>query len=99
MVKNDQSELEHRTSKSRFIRTSGRQIPQQLSKIERRERRIREIREKLHRSRPQGDFEDIDNDPKAQYNMGKSQNSPVHIPSFLAKNSDDPAIAVSSVIF
>lgn len=42
-----QSELEHRTSKARYIRTTGRSIPQELLKIERRERRIRMIREKM----------------------------------------------------
>jgi len=36
------------------------------------------------------------NDPGAQYNMGKSQKFPVHIPTFLQRNEGDPAIKVSS---
>jgi hypothetical protein len=89
-----QSELEHRTSKTRSTRTSGRLIPQQLSKIERRQRRIHTLREKLDRSALKME-PDVVNDLRAQYNMGKSQNSPVHLPSFLQKNEGDPAVKVS----
>jgi len=42
-----QSELEHRTSKARFLRTSGQLIPQQLSRIEQRQRHITMICENL----------------------------------------------------
>ena len=94
-----QSELEHRTSKARYTRTTGRLIPRELSKIERRERRIRMIREKMHRSVLQTDLEEIVNDPRAQYNMGKTQNSPVHVPTFLQKNDGDPAVKVSGPCF
>ena len=91
-----QSELEHRTSKARYLRTPGRSIPKELSKIERRERRIRMIREKMHHSAFQTDQkEEIGNDLRAQYNMGKTQNSPVHVPTFLQKNDGDPAVRVS----
>jgi hypothetical protein len=94
-----QSELEHRTSKARFLRTSGRLIPQQLSRIERRERHITMIRENLHplHSSPyQTAPEDVVDDPGEQYNMGKSQKFPVHIPTLLQKNEGDPAVKVSS---
>jgi hypothetical protein len=92
-----QSEREHRTSKARFVRTSGRSIPCQIAKIETRERRIRMIRDKLRHpsARPPAEPDDIINDPQVQYNMGKSQKSPVHIPTFLRKNADDPAVKVS----
>jgi hypothetical protein len=92
-----QGELEHRTSKSRVIRTSGRLIPQQLSKIELRERRIRALREKMRRSPIQTDSDIALNDPRAQYNMGKTQNSPVHLPTFLQKNDGDIAIKVNNI--
>lgn len=91
-----QSELEHKISKARFIRTSGRSIPEQISKIELRQRRIRMIREKMHRPNlhSQNEPDDLINDPRAQYNMGKTQKSPVHVPTFLRKNDGDPAIKV-----
>lgn len=98
-VDQHQSELEHRTSKARYVRTTGRSIPRELSKIERRERRIRLIREKMRRSVAPTDLEEIINDPRAQYNMGKTQNSPVHIPTFLQKNDGDPAVKVSGSWF
>jgi len=95
-ISGHQSELEHRTSKARFARTSGRLIPLQLSKIERRQRNIRAIREKLHRtSQTKPDLEDVANDPRVQYNIGKTQNTPIHVPTFLQKNDGDPATKVS----
>jgi hypothetical protein len=93
-----QSELEHRTSKARFSRTNGRLIPMQLSKIERRQSRIRRIRETTQQPLHQTDVNDNLTDPRAQYNMGKTQNSPVHLPTFLHKNNDDPAIKVSRAV-
>jgi len=68
----------------------------QLSKIERRQSRIRRIREKTQQPPLQTDAEDTLTDPKARYNIGKTQNSPVHLPTFLQKNDGDPAIKVSS---
>jgi hypothetical protein len=95
-----QSELEHRTSKARFLRTSGQLIPQQLSRIERRQRHITTIRENLrhplHSSPSQAAAEDVVDDPGEQYNMGKSQKFPVHIPTLLQKNEGDPAVKVNS---
>jgi hypothetical protein len=66
-------------------------MPQQLSRIERRQRRIDMIRERLHRS-PVSD--PLINDPRMQYNIGQSQKCSVHIPTFLEKNKGDPAIKV-----
>jgi hypothetical protein len=93
----DQSELEHRTSKARFLRMNGQSIPLQLSKIERRQRCIRAIRENMG-SPTQTKREDIVDDPHAQYSIGKTQNLPVHIPTFLQKNEGDPAINVSGIL-
>lgn len=85
-----QPEREHITSKDRFDRTSGREINSQMAKIEQRERRLSGIRERSGRSPP----EKIVNDPQVQYNIGKTQNSPVHLPTFLQRNDRDPAIKV-----
>ena len=93
-----QSEREHRTSKGRYLRTSGRSIPQQLAKIEQRQRYIRMIRENLNLSHPQRDPESVIVDPNARYNMGTSQKFPVHIPTFLQRNEGDPAIKVRTPI-
>jgi hypothetical protein len=92
-----QSEREHQTSKGRFLRTSGRSISQQLSKIDRRQHRVRMIRETLNGPFPQVEHDDLANDPRSQYNMGTSQNFPVHIPTFLQKNDGDPAVKVNAI--
>jgi hypothetical protein len=59
------------------------------------------IRERLNRpklgSPSEIESEDVTHDPGVQYNMGKSQKCPVHIPTFLQKNEGDPAIKVNSL--
>jgi|ERR1700722_4323587 len=89
-------ELEHRTSKARFTRTNARSVPAQLSRIEQRERRIHTIRNNMRRShpRPRSDTEDVASNPHVQYNIGQTQNSPIHVPTFLQKNEGDPAVKV-----
>jgi len=91
----NQSEREHRTSKGRFLRTNGRLIPQQLSRIEQRQRRIRMIHEKLNGLPLQIEPEDVNINLEIRYNMGTSQKFPVHIPTFLQRNQGDPAVKVS----
>ena len=94
-----QSEREHRTSKARFLRTNGRAIPQQLAGTERRERRISMIRENLDRRPSQIEPDVITNDPRVRYNMGTSEKSSVHIPTFLQRNQGDPAVKVNNFLF
>jgi hypothetical protein len=53
------------------------------------------IRENLDGPRSEIELEENTNDPGAQYNMGKSQKFPVHIPTFLQRNGGDPAIKVN----
>jgi len=47
-------------------------------------------------SPPEIEPEDVAHDPGVQYNIGRSQKCPVHIPTFLQKNEGDPAIKVGS---
>lgn len=93
-----QGELEHRTSKVRYPRTSGRAFTLQLSKIERRQRQIRQIRQKMdsqqaHKLRAESHDDEASNS-RLQYNIGKNQNSPLHLPTFLQRNEGDPALKV-----
>ena len=94
-----QSEQEHRTSKARFLQTNGRAIPQQLAGTERWQRRISMIHENLDHHPSQTEPDVITNDPGVQYNMGTSEKSSVHIPTFLQQNQGDPAVKVSNLIF
>lgn len=101
-----QGELEHRTPKSRYGRTSKKQFVQQLTQIERREARIQRIRSKIKSRQsllcpPSGsilhepEFIPCSGELHTQYHVGKSQNEPVSLPSFLLNNVGDPAIKVS----
>jgi hypothetical protein len=95
-----QSEREHRTSKARFLRTSGRSIPKQLSGIERKQHRIRTIRRNLDGCLPQVEPEPlVCNESAVQYDVGKSEKFSVHIPMFLQKNEGDPAVKVNNLLF
>ncbi|KAI0058498.1 hypothetical protein BV25DRAFT_1810603 [Artomyces pyxidatus] len=90
-------ELEHKTSKMRYLRTSHRTIPLQLSQIETRERRIRRIRETVNRRRSIPEQPDVVDDLQARYSTGKTQNHPIHVPSFLFARAGDPAVEDFSV--
>jgi hypothetical protein len=92
-----QGELEHRSVKSRYARTSRKGFLRQLAQIERRQARIRRIHEKHQASnRPVNPFNP--GSPNEHHNIGKSQNQPENIPLFLRKHSGDPAIAVCGVL-
>jgi hypothetical protein len=88
-----QAELEHRNPKSRYARTSKKGFLKQLTQIDRRQARIRRLREELVRANklPQ---EALASDPEAPYNIGKSQNHSVDLTQFLQANTDDPATKV-----
>lgn len=91
---NGKSELEHRTSKARYRRTSRKDFVKQMTQIERRQTRIRRIREKLAHTEYARD-EDASTSPGAHHHIGKSQNNPEHFGRFLERNSGDPAIKVA----
>lgn len=90
-----QGELEHRTPKTRYSRTSRKGFLKQMTQIERRQARIHRIREKLGVSYLPP--EPIANDAaslNAHYHIGKSQNESKHIVLFVQNNRGDPAVKV-----
>jgi hypothetical protein len=88
-----QAELEHRTPKSRYRRTSRKGFTKQLAQIERRQARIRRLSEQLAGNSKAG-LEMIPHNPDEHYNVAKSQNHPVNITQFVQKHAGDPAIVV-----
>jgi hypothetical protein len=88
-----QGELEHRSAKSRYARTSRKGFTHQLAQIERRQARIRRIRDR-HKTANQPDAEIPPGMPNVHHVIGKSQNQPESIPTFLQKHAGDPAISV-----
>jgi hypothetical protein len=90
-----QSELEHRTPKSHYTRTSRKNFEKQLSQIERRQARIRRIRQRINEIRKIDLQPDKRPDSSAiRYHIGKSQNNPIILGSFLRENRSDPALQV-----
>ena len=95
----NQTELEHRTPKSRYIRTSRKFFEKQLSQIERRQTRIRRIRQKIDGIRSIRLQPDKRPDSSAiKYHIGKSQNNPIILGSFLRENRSDPALQVVAFV-
>jgi hypothetical protein len=87
--------LEHRTAKSRYIRTNRKGTTLQLAQIERREARIRRIREKISAVGNSVDHEEYHpGTPNAHHIIGKSQARPENIFLFQRNHAGDPAAAV-----
>lgn len=63
-----------------------------MTQLERRQARIRRMKQKLQSTRPPP--EHIATDPDACYHIGASQNRHQHIGTFLLENEGDPAIKV-----
>jgi hypothetical protein len=92
-----QGELEHRTPKARYKRTSRKAAIKQLTQIERRQERIRRIRLRLRTQAGETSTggSDAATSPSARYHLGRTQNYPENIPLFLQKHAGDPAIKVA----
>src|ERR1700749_20611 len=65
-------ELEHRSPKARYTRTSHKGFIKQMTQIERRQARIRRIRAK-HQQTGNSSNEDVARSPEAHHIIGKSQ--------------------------
>ena len=92
-----QGELEHRNAKSRYKRTSKKSFTKQMAQIERRQKRIRRIRQKILKEG--GDLSGIRDEVKiknldAQHHIGSSENLHQDIGLFLREREGDPAVKV-----
>lgn len=93
-----QGELEHRTPKARYPRTSRKFFVGQLTNIDRRETRLRRIRGRLSRSL------ETQQDPTSRaaeehHHIGTSEASYEHIGTFLRSGAGDPALKVKTFLF
>ncbi|RDB17006.1 hypothetical protein Hypma_002060 [Hypsizygus marmoreus] len=88
-------ELEHRTPKGRYRRTSKKAYKKQLAQIERHQARIRHIRQKLSMHAPpipDNASPILSGNADEHHHIGITENNPQHIGTFLSDNSGDPAI-------
>jgi hypothetical protein len=94
-----QGELEHRTSKARYGRTSRKDYIKQMTRLERRQNRLRHIRDKLGTQKVVMEDEAASTGtPDLHHYIGKSQNTPLHIGTYLQRYANDPAIKVSHLL-
>ena len=89
-----QGELEHRSPKGRYRRTDRKLFVKQLTRIERRQTRIRRIANKVV-YRPHTEIAELARSPHVHYHIGSTQKYPVHIGTYLRTHEGDPAIKVS----
>lgn len=90
-----QGELEHRRPKARFSRTDKKDFIKQMTRIERRETRLRRIRAKLGMPARSRNVNSTGSKAlKGHYHIGESENVYQHIGTFLRNNAGDPAIKV-----
>lgn len=90
-------ELEHRSPKSRYLRTSRKDFEKQLGCIERRQARIRRIRQKFNKSNTTCRELIDEKGPESwesTYHIGKTQNHPVDLVVFAQEKRHDPAAKV-----
>jgi hypothetical protein len=83
--------------KARFSRTSRKHFIKQLTRIERRQARLRRIRQRYKES-GRAAREEVPISPELHHVIGRSQNYPEHIPSFLQNNANDPAVKVDGIL-
>lgn len=88
-----QGELEHRNSKARYRRTDRKTVVKQLTQIERRQARIRRIRQK-HQAATKITNENVANTPEEHHHIGKSEKCFEEVGDFLRLHSGDPAVKV-----
>lgn len=67
--------------------------------IERRQTRIRRIRDRNFHVEDREAMADTATTPRSHYSIGKTENFPEHIGQFFQKNSDDPAVQVWFSLF
>lgn len=88
-----QGELEHRSSKSWYIRTSQKGFLKQITGIERCQTRLKQIHERLQLSSVQP-HKDVPISFESHHVIGQTQNSPVDLGPFVHNHINDPAINV-----
>ncbi|KIK35174.1 hypothetical protein CY34DRAFT_56217, partial [Suillus luteus UH-Slu-Lm8-n1] len=84
-------ELEHRSPKARYRRTDRKSFIKQLTRIERRQARIRRIGDTIVH-RPHVEISEMARSPQAHHHIGLTQKYPIHIGSYLVSHPGDPAI-------
>ncbi|KAF8151198.1 hypothetical protein BJ912DRAFT_869512 [Pholiota molesta] len=87
-------ELEHRSPKSRYLRTSRKNFEKQLTQIERRQARIRRIRQKFNEADKVQTVLKHEKGPESSacdYHIGKTQNHPFNLDVFARESRYDPA--------
>jgi hypothetical protein len=81
----------------RYKRTDRKEFVKQLTRIERRQARVRRIRPQPYERLPSD--EECPTTPEAHHTIGATENFSEHLGLFIQKYAGDPAIEVRSLAF
>jgi hypothetical protein len=94
-----QGELEHRMPKGRYRRTDRRDFIRQLTQIERRQARLRRIKQRQQKLAPRAELNENASDPRLQHHMGQSEKVYDEFGHYLRSRARDPAMKVNKLCF
>lgn len=92
-----QGELEHRSPKARYRRTDRKHFIKQLTQIERRQARIRRIKQQNSVNEAHTKLSpppEIATRPEQHHHIGQSEDTYEEFGAFIRKYRDDPAVIV-----
>ncbi|KIK34655.1 hypothetical protein CY34DRAFT_97579 [Suillus luteus UH-Slu-Lm8-n1] len=87
-----QGELEHRTPKGRYHRTDRRTFVRQLTQIERRQARLRRIKQQQQQPASRVELQEMATDPKLQHHIGQSERIYDDFGQYLRNHKGDPTM-------
>ncbi|KAG2053011.1 hypothetical protein BDR06DRAFT_491243 [Suillus hirtellus] len=85
-------ELEHRTPKARYHRTDKRAFVHQLTQIERREARLRRIKQRQSQQGPSVEAHEMANNPQLHHHIGQGEKTYDDFGQYLRDHARDPTI-------
>lgn len=91
-------ELEHRMPKGRYRRTDRRRFVRQLTQIERRQARLRRIKQHQQRQASRSEVNETVFDPKLHHHIGQSEKIYDDFGQYLRNHAKDPAIKVIHIL-
>jgi hypothetical protein len=91
-------ELEHCMPKGRYRHTDRRRFVRQLTQIERRQARLRRIKQRQQRQAPRSEVNETAFDPKIHHHIGQSEKIYDDFGLYLRNHAKDPAIKVKNFL-
>jgi hypothetical protein len=90
--------LEHRNPKRRYCRTDRKTFTRQLTQIERRQTRLRRIKQRQQQRASRAEVDETASDPQLHHHIGLSEKIFDDFGYYLRSHAKDPAMKVSNFL-